>query len=406
MSGARLALFPEAGASIEDALRPGPFAEIAILSPTAGPLGAVEAAEAAGCDWLMRIGPGETLRAEAPDLAGAAISAYDAVFGAVALSGETGPWKPSRLAFDEASRLPHALLNWWIGTRPLIRTATERRVLEALPDGASGAAYVFEVWQAGRAIKLAAALTECADAPAPLSDAERSSVLARLAEEPLFLDIPYGDGLYRLPYTGRNAGIEREQTRGLFFEAHELEALKRRMGPGAVVADVGANTGNHTIFFAGPMRASRVIPFEPLPELGAVIRRTVAENGLANVETRNLGLGLSDRPGRMGLRLSERGGFGATRLVEDADGSVEVVRLDDVLTGPVDLLKIDVESMEMQVLAGAEALISSVRPVIFIEIAHDNTEAFMGWLAQRAYRVERIFPDKGHANYLIAPHGP
>lgn len=404
--GSRLALLETPGSSRPSAIRTGPFRELVSIDGTGlDRRGALEAAEAAGCDWLLRIGPGERLREDALDIAGAATAAYDAIFGAVAIGEEPGPWKPSRLAFDEAARLPHALLNWWIGAHPLVRVSAERRALDVLPQTPSSIAYLFALWDTARAIKLAAPLVQRADAPAPLSDGDRAAVLERLAIKPVHLDVPYGEATYRLPYTGRNAGIEREQTRGLFFEAHELEALKRRMGSGAVVADVGANTGNHTIFFAGPMRAERVVPFEPLPELGEVIRRTVAENALSNVDTRHLGLGLSDRRGRMGLRLSERGGFGATRLVEDAQGPVEVVRLDEVLTERVDLLKIDVESMELQVLGGAEQLISRARPVIFVEIAHDNTEAFMGWVARKAYRVERIFPDKGHANYLIAPDG-
>ena len=83
-------------------------------------------------------------------------------------------------------------------------------------------------------------------------------MLQRLADEPVFLPIIHGDAVYYLPYTGRNAGIEREQSRGLFFEAMELEELRKVVGPGAHVVDVGANTGNHTIFFAGPMKAASV----------------------------------------------------------------------------------------------------------------------------------------------------
>ena len=401
----RLGLFQDG----ESLPRPGLFAGITVLAPVLGSdraarLAAVSAAEAAGCGWMLAAGSGETLCADALEIASPATLAYDAVFGAIAVGDEPGPWKPSRLAFDEPSRLPHALLHWWIGDRPLIRTAAERRALEALPGGAASRTdYLFEVWNGAHAIKLAAPFTRRADTPPGLRPDEREAILRRLSVDPVFLDISYGDAAYRLPYTGRNAGIEREQTRGLFFEAAELEVLKRRIGPGAVIADLGANTGNHTVFFAGPMRAARVVPFEPLAELADIIRWTVARNGLANVDTSHLEIGLADRPARMAVRRSERGGFGATRLVPDENGTVPVARLDDVLTGRLDLLKIDVESMELQVLAGAEATILRERPVIFIEIAHDNTVAFMTWLGERSYRIERIFPDKGHANYLIAP---
>jgi hypothetical protein len=74
-----------------------------------------------------------------------------------------------------------------------------------------------------------------------------------------------------------------------------------------------------------------------------------------------------------------------------------------MVSGRVDLLKIDVEGMEMSVLAGSRDLIRRSMPLIFIEIANRNTPALMHWLRQENYRVLRIFTDKGHANYLLAP---
>ncbi len=74
-----------------------------------------------------------------------------------------------------------------------------------------------------------------------------------------------------------------------------------------------------------------------------------------------------------------------------------------MVSGRVDLLKIDVEGMEMSVLAGSRQLIRRWRPLIFIEIANRNTLALMDWLKAADYRVARIFTDKGHANYLLAP---
>jgi FkbM family methyltransferase len=216
----------------------------------------------------------------------------------------------------------------------------------------------------------------------------------------------HGDAVYYLPYTGRNAGIEREQSRGLFFEAMELEELREVVKPGAHVVDVGANTGNHTIFFAGPMKAASVVPFEPLPAAADALRASVARNGLENVDLSRLGVGVSDREIRMRLVFSGRGGLGATSLEPDPAGEISVARLDSMVSGRVDLLKIDVEGMEMSVLAGSRELIRRWKPLIFIEIANRNTLALMDWLTDANYRVTRIFTDKGHANYLLAPEVP
>ena len=234
---------------------------------------------------------------------------------------------------------------------------------------------------------------------------EKDEVLRRLAEEPVFLPIIHGDAIYHLPYTGRNAGIEREQTRGLFFEAMELEELRKVVRPGARIVDVGANTGNHTIFFAGPMKAASVTPLEPLPAAANALRASVLRNGLKNVDLSHLGIGIAGKPGRARLVFSTRGGLGATSLEPDPAGEISVATLDSVISDPVDFLKVDVEGMEMSVLAGSQELIAKSRPLIFIEIANRNTMAFCDWLNTAGYEVARIFTDKGHANYLISPKG-
>ena len=227
-------------------------------------------------------------------------------------------------------------------------------------------------------------------------------MLQRLANQPVFLPIVHGDAVYHLPYTGRNAGIEREQSRGLFFEAMELEELRKVVQPGAHIVDVGANTGNHTIFFAGPMKAASVLPFEPLPAAAAALRAERERNALTNVDLSRLGVGVSDQEGRMRLVFSGRGGLGATSLEPDPTGEIVVAPLDSMVSGRVDLLKIDVEGMEMSVLTGSRELIRRWRPLIFIEIANRNTPALMAWLKAANYRVARIFTDKGHANYLLS----
>ncbi|MCM2502750.1 FkbM family methyltransferase [Aureimonas altamirensis] len=362
------------------------------------------AARRLGCEWLFHTPPLETPSASALDRAALASLHYDIIFGALATGAQPALWRPSRLAFDEASRLPHALLNWWIGRTVLARTDTVWRLAEAGHlDDADEIATLFALWGHARAVKLAQPLSDRQDEPEPLRAEDRAAVLARLQREPVRLPVDWGDRQYLLPYTGRNAGIEREQTRGLFFEADELMWLRRRLGPGRVIADIGANTGNHTIFFAGPMQAARVIPFEPLPDAAAMLSHAVAWNRLANVDLSMLHHGVGARPAAMRAERSERGGLGATRLVEDVGGDIKVLPLDALLTGPVDFLKIDVEAMEMDVLSGARGVIARNRPAIFIEVAEATADAFRIWLGENDYGVERVFSDKGHTNLLVLP---
>ena len=377
------------------------------LDPPAARLAAAERAQQAGCGWMIALQAGEALAVDAFELVAPALDLFDAIFGAAHVrASPQAVARLSRLAFDSADRLPHALLNWWVPDSHFVRTDLAVRILNdvAARDASNWSIdYLFDIWANARCLKSAQALLVLDDAPAPRGAGERQDIIRRLAQAPVFLPIVHGDAVYHLPYTGENAGIEREQTRGLFFEAFELEELRKRIKPGTRIVDVGANTGNHTIFFAGPMKAAMVTPLEPLPGAGAALRSSVLRNGLDNVDLSRLGIGIADHAGHARLVSSERGGLGATSLVPDPSGDIAIDRLDAVITEPVDLLKIDVEGMEMSVLAGAERVIERSRPLIFIEIANENTLAFSVWLSQAGYRVERIFTDKQHANYLIAP---
>ncbi|MEP9389170.1 FkbM family methyltransferase [Mesorhizobium sp. KR9-304] len=372
-----------------------------------GRLGAARLAAEAEAEWMIALAPGEGLTDDAFELAAPALGLYEAIFGAAHPRGSADAVaKLSRLAFDTADRLPHALLYWWMPDAHLVRTELALHTLERV--AASGGKnwkldYLFDIWSNARCLKSAQPLLELDAEPQPLDAEATDYVLKRLADEPVFLPIVHGDATYYLPYTGRNAGIEREQSRGLFFEAMELEELRKVVKPGAHVVDVGANTGNHTVFFAGPMKAASVLPFEPLPAAADALRASVARNRLKNVDLLRLGTGVSDREGRARLVFSGRGGLGATSLQADPAGEVIVATLDSMVSGRVDLLKIDVEGMEMSVLAGSRELIRGNKPLIFIEIANRNTPALMLWLRQEKYRVLRIFTDKGHANYLLAP---
>ena len=96
-------------------------------------------------------------------------------------------------------------------------------------------------------------------------------------------------------------------------------------------------------------------------------------------------------------------GLGATHFVPDPAGEVPVVPLDELVCGPVDFIKIDVEGMEMQALAGAATLIAAQHPILYVEVVDEGVAEFMAWVDRNGYRVEKLFPDKTHCNYLLFP---
>ena len=191
--------------------------------------------------------------------------------------------------------------------------------------------------------------------------------------------------------------------RGLFFEEEELRFLAGRLPRGLRIVDAGANTGNHTLFFATAMQAETVIPIEPLPRAVAAIRATVKENRLTNVDLSCLGVAIGASPGKLRAVPSSTAGLGATHFVPDPAGGIPRRTLDALVSGRVDLIKIDVEGMEMEALAGASELIAVQHPILYVEVVDANVAEFMRWADAHEYVVEKLFPDKTHCNYLLRP---
>jgi FkbM family methyltransferase len=142
--------------------------------------------------------------------------------------------------------------------------------------------------------------------------------------------------------------------------------ISRLVKPGDTFIDVGANVGVHTLCAAHAMRGNgRVIAFEPFPRTSELLKRTVTMNGLASICTVRQEA-VSDQPGEkdlyVGLVSAHHSLIELDNLVSASSPpvNVPVVRLDDVISllDRVDLIKIDVEGMELEVLNGARRIVS------------------------------------------------
>ncbi len=155
----------------------------------------------------------------------------------------------------------------------------------------------------------------------------------------------------------------------------ELDLLAQFISPGACVLDAGAFIGTHTLAFAQMVGAcGKVYAFEPRREIFAYLQRNIALNDASQVSAFNVALG--SRPAQLAidrldlLRADNFGGLSLSlpsEIATDEQYEIAVVTLDGMELPPVDLVKLDVEGMESDVLAGAQAVIARDRPVIFAE---------------------------------------
>ncbi|WP_127107727.1 FkbM family methyltransferase [Pararhodobacter zhoushanensis] len=198
--------------------------------------------------------------------------------------------------------------------------------------------------------------------------------------------------------------IQNAHRKGRFYEAADLKALARHVPPGALILDIGANVGNHALWLTMFTGAARVIVVEPNPLAHAPLVANVLGNrlqGLIDLDHLGFGLGEESSTG-WGMKKHDRN-LGATRMFA-GQGDLIVRKGDEVFaTLSPQVVKIDVEGMEMPVLRGLEALIARARPVIMIEIRNDHAEDFASWVSAHGYTAEPLSREPKHANFLLLP---
>ena len=218
--------------------------------------------------------------------------------------------------------------------------------------------------------------------------------------EDLFLRIPAGvEVCVRNDLSSITAYVLAEQED--WFEP-ELAFLRRWLKPGMNAIDVGANHGVFALTMArlvGP--EGRVAAFEPGLEVQGLLERSIARNGLANLEL--VRAAVAETPGEAQLH----DGNGSSEAASLAAGggrpgrTVRVTTLDSewerLGRPPVDFVKIDVEGFEAQVIAGAHRLLRDAAPLVMFEISGER--ARLGELGPRlaalGYAIYRLLPGPG-----------
>lgn len=145
------------------------------------------------------------------------------------------------------------------------------------------------------------------------------------------------------------------------YESATVRAYRALIRPGAVVFDVGAHVGYHTLRFARLAgRRGKVFAFEPHPENFQLLRRNVARRVLPQVTL--VPEAVSDAPGRAAFHETPLSMGHSLWALKEHAGTVEVARnsLDGFAAAHgierADLVKIDVEGGEPEVLEGMRTL--------------------------------------------------
>jgi len=190
--------------------------------------------------------------------------------------------------------------------------------------------------------------------------------------------------------------------------------------------DIGANTGLYALAAAANDPVRQVYAFEPFPAIYAYLVRNIAVNGFANLHA--FPFAVSDFVGSTPFYIpsasavfpfSASTAAGLTPLVKEIQVAATTLDRFVVEEGVerVDLMKVDTETTEPQVLAGAAAVLGNHRPLVICEVLPFGKEQdlhdVLDPLDYRYFWIkgEQLIPNaviKGdptmvHMNYLMAP---
>jgi FkbM family methyltransferase len=181
-----------------------------------------------------------------------------------------------------------------------------------------------------------------------------------------------------------------------------IDLRRQCYGNGVVAIDCGANVGVHTVEWAKHMTAwGAVLAIEAQERLYYALAGNIALNNCFNA--RAIHAAVADRPGTMKMPVPNyfaAGSFGSLELkkrdgtefigqaidyADDKMVAVPTVSIDSLNLARVDLIKIDVEGMEMDALAGAARCIADLRPILLIETIKSDKAAIKAWLGDLGY---------------------
>jgi FkbM family methyltransferase len=182
---------------------------------------------------------------------------------------------------------------------------------------------------------------------------------------------------------------------------------------GKTVLDIGAFIGDSTVALAA--RGAFVHAFEPVPLIRAYLEKNVAANGLAE-RVRIHPVGLSDRTGRITMRLNVAGLAGATAKEQKKDAAYErnlvtqelqlVEAFDYLRSAGIDaaqVVKLDCEGCEYALFRD-DALLKRFRPERVMMEYHEGGAPLCEALERHGYLVS--WNHRGSVQGHIEAHLP
>jgi len=183
-----------------------------------------------------------------------------------------------------------------------------------------------------------------------------------------------------------------------------LSLRRKHFGDGVVGLDCGANVGVHTVEWAKHMHQwGKVIAFEAQEKVYYALAGNIAINNCLNASAHFAAVGSENKEikipvpdylvpasfGSLELKQHKKNEF-IGQNIDYSDAAMSAVQqktIDSFNFPRVDLIKIDVEGMEVDVLQGAVETIKRCKPIMTIEIIKTDKAQVEAFLMQHGYQI-------------------
>lgn len=175
------------------------------------------------------------------------------------------------------------------------------------------------------------------------------------------INISHKDETLSIIYNSPNIIADIKNNRNHFFELSMLDAISKLPYRKGIAMDIGANTGNHTVFFSRFCNFDEVWAYEPVKETFDILKQNV--KALCKRTVRLFNCAIGDKKGKVNFTDNKENP--AINKVAKGRGKTQIIPITTNVA--VRLMKIDVEGYEKKVIKGAFEVIDRDKPELFIE---------------------------------------
>ncbi len=193
------------------------------------------------------------------------------------------------------------------------------------------------------------------------------------------------------------------------YELGTVSVLQDFLTAGDVFVDVGANIGFLSLVGAKAVgKTGKVYCFEPVPSTYTILEENKRINNFQQMELHQFALGNKTEKVQIYAEDENRGGASIVNHVSEKGIKIEVKKLEKInLSDKINVIKIDVEGLELDVLKGAEKILRKDQPKLIIEYSVDRNNSgeeneLYHWLNNLGlYRIYKLKNGKERKSKLV-----